>query len=175
MKSRSIISTCHLAVLVAAAIIAVSCSSMSADRDFKLVSFSAPGCSHTKAPSDEYIIEKVQVGTLHLQSRKGNLKITLSGLSDNCSIKDGFDCQARLDGSTIYVNVTAKSELSANCICAVDDIVTELSGLEKGGYTLIYKYQSSDGSITQEVEFEFSALLNRKVNFERTIMYPKNN
>lgn len=175
MMSRNIMSTCHLVAIVAAAIIAASCSSMSADRDFKLASFSAPGCSHTKAPSDDYIIDKVQVGTLHLQSKKGNLRITLSGLSDNCSIKEGFDCSATLEGSTIYVNVTAKSDLSANCICAVDDIVTELSGLEKGGYTLIYKYKSSDGSITQEVEFEFSALLNRKVAFERTIAYPKNN
>lgn len=175
MKSSNIISTCHLAVIVAAAIFAASCSSMSADRDFKLASFSAPGCSHTKAPSDDYIIEKVQVGTLHLQSKRGNLKITLSGLSDNCSIKEGFDCHARLEGSVIHVDVVAKSDESANCICAVDDIVAELSGLEKGGYTLIYKYQSSDGSITQEVEFEFSALLNMKVAFERTIMYPKNN
>ena len=172
MKSRNIL---FLTAFAAAAIIAASCSSMSADKDFKLASFSAPGCSHTKAPSDEYIIEKVQVGTLHLQSKRGNLKITLSGLSDNCSIKEGFDCQARLEGSVIHVDVVAKSDESANCICAVDDIVTELSGLEKGGYTLIYKYQSSDGSITQEVEFEFSALLNRTVAFERTISYPKNN
>ena len=172
MKSRNIL---FLAAFAAAAIIAASCTSMSADRDFKLASFSAPGCSHTKAPSDEYIIEKKQVGILHLQSKRGNLKITLSGLSDNCAIKEGFDCSATLKGSTINVNVTAKSDESANCICAVDDIVTELSGLEKGGYTLIYKYQSSDGSITQEVEFEFSALLNRTVAFERTIAYPKNN
>lgn len=80
---------------------------------------------------------------------------------------------ASLDGSTIYVEVAAKSEFSADCICAVDDIVTELSGLEKGGYTLIYNYQSSDENITQEVEFDFSALLNIKVDFERTIMYRK--
>ena len=152
---------------------AVSCSSMYASRDFKLASFSAPGCNHTKAPGDEYIIEKVQAGTLHLQSKGGNLKITLSGMSDNCSIKEGFDCSASLDGSTIYVEVAAKSELSADCICAVDDIVTELSGLEKGGYTLIYNYQSSDENITQEVEFDFSALLNMTVDFERTIMYRK--
>ena len=173
MKTRIIVSKFNLVAFAAAAVIAASCSSMSADRDFKLASFSAPGCSHTKAPSDEYIIEKAQAGILHLQSKSGNLKITLSGLSDNCSIKGGFDCQATLKGSIIYVNVAARSELSANCICAVEDIVTELSGLEKGGYTLIYNYQSSSEDITQEVEFEFSALLNMIVDFERTIMYPK--
>lgn len=165
MKSRNIISTYHLVAFAAAAVITASCSLMSADRDFKLASFSAPGCSHTKAPSDDYIIEKVQAGILHLQSERGNLKITLSGLSDNCSIKEGFDCSATLEGSTIYVDVAAKSDLSANCICAVDDIVTVLSGLEKGGYTLIYNYKSSSENITQEVEFDFSAFLDRKVDF----------
>ena len=169
MKSRSIISVCYLVAFAAAAVIAASCSSMIAGGDFGLVSFSAPGCNHTKAPSDDYIVEKIQAGTLYLQNEKGNLKITLSGLSDNCSIKEGFDCQATLEGSTIRVNVTAKSQLSANCICAVADIETKLTGLEESGYTLIYNYQSSDEDITQEVAFDFSSHLNMKVDFERQV------
>lgn len=165
MKSRNIVFSCHLIAFAAAGVIAASCSSMFAGRNFNLVSFSAPGCSHTKAPGDEYIVGKVQAGTLHLQNRKGNLRITLSGLSDNCSIKEGFDCRSTLEGSVIFVNVAAKSKLSANCICAVDDIETELSGLEEGEYTLIYNYQSSDEDITQEVAFVFSSRLDLEVAF----------
>ena len=99
--------------------------------------------------------------------------ITLSGMSDNCSIKEGFDCLATIEGSTIYVDVIAKSESSADCICAVEDIETELSGLEYGKYTLVYTYKSSDGTITQEVTFDFSALLDMNVAFERTYVIPK--
>lgn len=165
---RISLSICNLVAFAAAMVVAVSCSSKYDSGNFQLVSFSAPGCSHTKAPSDEYIVEKKQLGTLHLQSRKGNLKITLSGMSDNCSIKEGFDCNATLDGSSIYVDVVAKCDLVADCICAVDDIVTELSGLEKGDYKLVYRYKSSDWVISQEVEFSFSSLLNMKVPFEIT-------
>ncbi len=106
---------------------------------------------------------------MHLQNEKGNLKITLSGLSDNCSIKEGFDCLATMEGSTIYVKVIAKSKLSANCICAVDDIETVLSGLEYSRYTLVYKYKSSEEDITQEIAFDFSSLLDMEMAFESTM------
>ena len=60
-----------------------------------------------------------------------------------------------------------------SCICAVEDIETELSGLEYCKYTLVYTYKSSDGTITQEVTFDFSALLDMNVAFERTYVIPK--
>ena len=41
--------------------------------------------------------------------------------------------------------------------------------LENDEYTLIYNYKSSTEGITQEVMFEYSSLLNRKVDFERTM------
>lgn len=174
MRLRHKAAIYHLTAFATGVAIAISCTSMFDSGNFKLVSFSAPGCSHTKAPGDDYIVEKVQAGTLHLQSKNGNLKITLSGLSDSCAIKDGFDCQATLNGSYIYVNVVAKSESPADCICAVDDIVTELSGLEQDKYTLVYKYKSPDEDITQEVVFNFSSGLDMQVPFERSIMYQAN-
>ena len=171
MKSRIIISRAILFTLsAAAAIAAVACTSMFEDKDFGLASFSFKGCISTKAPEGDYTVEKSKAGTLHLQSKNGNLKITLSGLTDNCSIKDGYDCRAIMEGSFIYVYVTAKElVLSASCICNVGDIETELSGLENDEYTLIYNYKSSTEDITQEVMFEYSSLLNKKVDFERTM------
>ncbi len=136
------------------------------DKEFKLVSFSDKGCISTKAPDGDIIVEKGKPGTLHLQSKNGNLKITLSGLEDNCIIKEGFDCRAMMEGSFIYVYVTGKElNLSANCFCKVGNIVTELSGLENDEYTLIYNYKSSDKDITKEVTFDYSSLLNKKVDF----------
>ena len=171
MKSRIIISRAILFTLsAAAAIAAAACTSMFEDKDFGLASFSFKGCISTKAPEGDYTVEKSKAGTLHLQSKNGNLKITLSGLTDNCSIKDGYDCRAIMEGSFIYVYVTAKElVLSASCICNVGDIETELSGLENDEYTLIYNYKSSTEDITQEVMFEYSSLLNKKVDFERTM------
>ncbi len=174
MKSRIIISRAVLfALSAAAAIAAAACSSMFEDRDFGVASFSFEGCLSTKASEGDYVVEKAKAGTLHLQSKKGNLRITLSGLTDNCSIKEGFDCMAMIEGSFIYVYVTAKElEFSANCICKVGDIETELSGLDNDKYKLIYNYKSSVMDITQEVTFDYSDLLNKKVDFERT-MYLK--
>ena len=140
------------------------------DRDFGLASFSSGGCISTKAPEGNYTVEKEKAGTLHLQSKDGNLKITLSGLTDNCSIKEGYDCRAMMEGSFIYVYVTARElEMSANCICNVGDIETELSGLGNDKYTLVYNYMSSSMDITQEVTFNYSSILNKKVDIERTM------
>lgn len=162
MKSRFIIAV--------SAIIATACSSMFEDRDFRLASFSFDGCISTKAPEGNYTVETAKVGTLHLRSKNGNLIITLSGLTDNCSIKEGFDCRAIKEGSFIYVYVTAKElDLSANCICNIGDIEIELSGLENDKYKLVYNYKSSDADITQEVTFNYSSLLNKKFDFERTM------
>ena len=171
MKSRSIISKAIIFAIVAvSALFATACSSMFEDKEFGVASFSFEGCISTKAPEGNYKVEKAKAGTLHLQSKNGYLRITLSGLTDNCSIKDGFDCRAMIEGSFIYVYVTAKElELSANCICNVGDIETELSGLQNDEYKLIYNYKSSTADITQEVTFNYSSLLNKKVDFERTM------
>ena len=171
MKSRLFITK---GIILALAVTSISllnaCSSMFGDKDFKLVSFASEGCISTKAPEGNYTVEKAKAGTLHLKSKNGNLIITLSGITDNCTIKEGFDCRAMKEGSFIYVYVTAKElELSANCICNVGDIETELSGLEKDTYKLVYNYKSSDEDITQEVTFDYSPLLNKKVDFERTM------
>ena len=171
MKSRSFISKGVISAVVAvSALIAAACSSMFEDKDFALASFSFDGCISTKAPEGNYTVEKAKAGTLHLQSKNGNLKITLSGLTDNCSIKEGYDCWAIKEGSFIYVYVTGKElEMSANCICNVGDIVTELSGLQNDEYKLIYNYKSTHMDITQEVKFNYSSVLNKKVDFERTM------
>lgn len=171
MKSGNVISRClSIAFVSVAVFIASACSTMSEDKDFKVVSFSAPGCSHTKAPDGNYTVERFKVGTLHLKSEDGNLKVTLSGLEDNCIITEGYDCSAVIDDSIIYVYVTAKElEMSANCFCAVDDIETVLTGLGRGRYTLEYNYRSGDMNIVQDVTFDFSPFLNKKVNFIREV------
>lgn len=80
------------------------------------------------------------------------------------------DSRVKELSSFIYVYVTAKElVLSASCICNVGDIETELSGLENDEYKLIYNYKSSTEDITQEVMFKYSSLLNKKVDFERTM------
>lgn len=166
MKIKSVVTRTMVFVLAAAAL-AAGCTSMFENRDFAVVSFEGGECLSTKAPEGNYTEAYVKVGTLKLQSKGGNLAVTLSGLRDNCSIKEGFDCRAMVEGSFVYVYVTAKSESAANCICEVGDIETELSGLENSKYTLVYNYKSSTKDITQEVPFEFSLLLNKKVDFEQ--------
>ncbi len=84
MKSISIISRGILFAIVAvSALMAAACSSMFEDRDFGLASFSFEGCLDTKAPDGNFAVEKAKAGTLHLQSRNGNLRITLSGLEND--------------------------------------------------------------------------------------------
>lgn len=169
MRSRSIISKGMMSAV--AALFATACSSMFEDKEFGLASFSFEGCISTKAPEGNYEVKKEKIGTLHLQSKNGNLRITLSGFTDNCSITEGFDCRAMIEGSFIYVYVTAKSDAVTNCFCEVGDIETELSGLENDKYTLIYNYMSA-WDITEEVTFNYSPLLNKKVDIEHT-MYLK--
>lgn len=155
--------------LVVLAVMASGCTSNLDDRDFGVVSFKGGECLGTKASDSK--TTSVKMGTLRLQYSGGNLKTTLSGLQDNCSIKEGFDCNAMIDGTTIYIDVVAKFQESANCICNVSDIVSEVSGLVKGEYTIVYHYESSSLGFTESVTFNFSPILNKKVDVNRTCVY----
>ena len=157
-----------LAPALAAALcaLAAACKPALEDKDFKVLSFSSQGCIGAGSSTGSRGYASATAGRLHLKYSAGNLLITLSGLQDNCSIKEGFDCKALRDGSVIYVSVLAKSPYPAKCICDVGDIVTELSGVEKGEYTLVYSYKSSSKDFTETALFTFSASLDQTEELE---------
>ncbi len=91
--------------------------------------FTHTGCAETRAaiPDDEPSL-------LVLQYEDGNLRVTRTNATVNCSVKDrGLDCRVQVDGNIIqYVMGYEKDGPDAKCMCAVKKITSLVTGLEEG-------------------------------------------
>lgn len=91
--------------------------------------FTHTGCAETRAaiPDDEPSL-------LVLQYEDGNLRVTRTNATVNCSVKDrGLDCRVQVDGNIIqYVMGYEKDGPDAKCMCAVKKMTSLVTGLEEG-------------------------------------------
>ena len=91
--------------------------------------FTHTGCAETRAaiPDDEPSL-------LVLQYEDGNLRVTRTNATVNCSVKDrGLDCRVQVDGNIIqYLMGYEKDGPDAKCMCAVKKMTSLVTGLEEG-------------------------------------------
>lgn len=156
-----------LVLLAVAVVLSVaSCDNFFEGGDFRVKSFTSSGCTSTKSYSNDVIAKDSNTnGKLRIVHSDGCLEVSLCDFTTGCQIKDGFNCNAFLEGNTISVNVECKTDGSANCICTLDKVETVLSGLKEGRYTLIYHYYDCDNNISKKVDFEYNATLHKSVDF----------
>ncbi len=91
--------------------------------------FTHTGCAETRAaiPDDEPSL-------LVLQYEDGNLRVTRTNATVNCSVKDrGLTCSVQVDGDVIvYVMDYEKDGPDAKCMCKVEKATSLVTGLEEG-------------------------------------------
>ena len=112
-------------ILSALAVLA-GCSKSNADHS---KDFTHTGCAKTRAaiPDDEPSL-------LVLQYEDGNLRVTRTNATVNCSVQArGLDCRVQVDGNIIqYVMDYEKDGPDAKCMCAVKKMTSLVTGLEEG-------------------------------------------
>ena len=116
-------------------LVAVSACGLSDGDRYDGEDFFHTGCaSETKAglngAASELILEHTPKG----------LMVTRKNAEMNCAIKlDGIECEANVEGDAIGYYVHPKSEMSANCVCLVKEMLSTVTGLTEGNeYTLYY-------------------------------------
>ena len=77
---------------------------------------------------------------LTLKYEDGNLRVTRTNATMNCSIKNnGIACEVSVDGHVVRYRVYEKDGPVANCICRVEEMSSLVTGLEVGKeYTFEY-------------------------------------
>ena len=91
--------------------------------------FTHTGCAETRAA-----IPDEEPSLLVLQYEDGNLRVTRTNATVNCSVKDrGLACWVQVDGNVIeYVMNYEKDGPDAKCMCAVKKMTSLVTGLEEG-------------------------------------------
>lgn len=112
--------------LLSALAVLAGCSKSNVDHS---KDFTHTGCAETRAaiPDDEPSL-------LVLQYEDGNLRVTRTNATVNCSVKDrGLTCRVQVDGNVIeYVMDYEKDGPDAKCMCAVKKMTSLVTGLEEG-------------------------------------------
>ena len=77
---------------------------------------------------------------LILKHTSDGLLVTRKNARMNCAIKDGgIACEVSVSGNIIKYKVRQKSDMSANCICRVEEMSSVVTDLKEGAnYTLYY-------------------------------------
>ena len=90
---------------------------------------------------------------LTLKYEDGNLRVTRTNATMNCSIKNnGIACEVFVDGSVVRYRVYEKDGPVANCICRVEEMSSLVTGLETGKE---YTFEYSCGSGYNYPSFTF--------------------
>ena len=131
-------------ILSALAVLA-GCSKSNADYS---KDFTHTGCAKTRAaiPDDEPSL-------VILQYEDGNLRVTRTNATVNCSVQDrGLDCRVQVDGNIIqYVMDYEKDGPDAKCLCAVKKMTSLVTGLEEGK-----KYDFKYSGIDRNAHYSFT-------------------
>ena len=77
---------------------------------------------------------------LTLKYRDGHLLVTRTNAIVNCAFKEnGLSCVVTMEGDVIHYRVEENDGLSANCICRIEEMSSEVAGLQEGReYTFDY-------------------------------------
>ena len=111
--------------------------------------FTHTGCGETRAdaPKDD------ELSLVVLQYEDGNLRVTRTNATVNCSVKDrGLACRVQVDGNVIqYVMDYEKDGPDAKCMCAVKKMTSLVTGLEEGK-----KYNLKYSGIDRNAQYSFT-------------------
>ena len=78
----------------------------------------------------------------------------------NCAVKqDGLECKVSVEANTIGYRVCQKSDVSANCLCLVEEMSSTVTGLVEGSEYTIY-YWCEDERPLVPISFTFDKNLN---------------
>ena len=111
--------------------------------------FTHTGCGGTRADySDDD-----EPSLVILQYEDGNLRVTRTNATVNCSVQDrGLDCRVQVDGNIIqYVMDYEKDGPDAKCLCAVKKMTSLVTGLEEGK-----KYDFKYSGIDRNAHYSFT-------------------
>ena len=77
---------------------------------------------------------------LTLKYRNGHLLVIRTNAIANCAFKvNGLSCVVTMEGDVIHYRVEENDGLSANCICRIEEMSSEVAGLQEGReYTFDY-------------------------------------
>lgn len=131
--------------ILSALVVLAGCSKSNVDHS---KDFTHTGCAKTRAaiPDDEPSL-------LVLQYEDGNLRVTRTNATVNCSVQDrGLDCRVQVDGNIIqYVMDYEKDGPDAKCLCAVKKMTSLVTGLEEGK-----KYDFKYSGIDRNAHYSFT-------------------
>lgn len=131
--------------LLSALAVLAGCSKSNVDHS---KDFTHTGCAETRAaiPDDEPSL-------LVLQYEDGNLRVTRTNATVNCSVKDrGLACRVQVDGNIIqYVMDYEKDGPDVKCMCAVKKMTSLVTGLEEGK-----KYDFKYSGIDRNAHYSFT-------------------
>ena len=126
MDKTTIMKKAIISILFALAVLA-GCSKSNAEHS---KDFTHTGCGETRAnaPKDD------ELSLVILQYEDGNLRVTRTNATVNCSVKDrGLTCSVQVDGDVIvYVMDYEKDGPDAKCMCKVEKATSLVTGLEEG-------------------------------------------
>ena len=110
--------------------------------------FTHTGCAETRAA-----IPDEEPSLLVLQYEDGNLRVTRTNATVNCSVKDrGLACWVQVNGNVIeYVMGYEKDGPDAKCMCAVKKMSSLVTGLEEGK-----KYDFKYSGIDRNAHYSFT-------------------
>ena len=145
MDKTSIMKKAILPILSALAVLA-GCSKSNTEHS---KDFTHTGCGETRAdaPKDD------ELSLVVLQYEDGNLRVTRTNATVNCSVKDrGLACRVQVDGNVIqYVMDYEKDGPDAKCMCAVKKMTSLVTGLEEGK-----KYNLKYSGIDRNAQYSFT-------------------
>ena len=100
-------------------------------------------------------LSQSDVSLLILEYEDGNLRVTRTNATMNCSIKlNGIACESSVKGSVINYRVYEKDGPTANCMCRVEEMSSVVTGLKEGKeYT--FNYSCSIGTGIESFTFVF--------------------
>ena len=117
--------------------------------------FSQIGCATDAGNGTRSGLGQSDVSLLILKYEDGNLRVTRTNATMNCSIKlNGIACDVSVDGNTIRYRVYEKDGPTANCMCRVEEMSSVVTGLKEGKeYT--FNYSCSIGTGIESFTFVF--------------------
>ena len=84
-------------------------------------------------------LSQSDVSLLILKYEDGNLRVTRTNATMNCSIKlNGIACDVSVDGNTIRYRVYEKDGPTANCMCRVAEMSVQLFLLHRHRHRILY-------------------------------------
>lgn len=117
--------------------------------------FSHTGCATDAGNGTRSGLGQSDVSLLILKYEDGNLRVTRTNATMNCSIKlNGIACDVSVDGNTIRYRVYEKDGPTADCMCRVEEMSSVVTGLKEGKeYT--FNYSCSIGTGIESFTFVF--------------------